>query len=859
MHKTAHPLLAATAMSLALPLAILAPSAAAQEVAVDAASVPAGEILVTARKKAEALQDVPLSITAFNEQAIREAGFSDLADISLQTPGFQFNAQGGQEPGRYNTQLRFRGMNTSQFSPSFATGALFIDGVYVLNGGTSVSLLDVERVEVIRGPQSAQFGRNTFGGAVNFITRKPSLTEAGATIDLLGSSRSRFDIQALVEAPIIRDVLSASIGGRFYSKRGEWVATDGGRLGNEQTTSVSGVVNFEPTSNFSVRARGYYSQDRDGAPAGGFIDGDINDSCTGKTITTPAGDTANPRRYVCGALPAYELVNTLTGQALFSSNTNILVPVLQGGVNVPASYATDFFASQPQPGGIPGITNIGLRRNTLRLSAIANFNSNGWNADLVLGLNRQRANWIRDADVTDTFGSVSNDPQKIDDRSVEFRISSPVSAPIRAMVGVNYYSQDFIAAGDGGAVTLYCVVTSDQTSFSNCQFPFRSASNFGNSDEARVLGLFGSLEWDINDQITLSGEGRWQRDRLTKGGTVTAGGVGASAVTQVYQRFLPRAILRWEPSDNTTLYASYALGAIPGDINASYIRADARERAQYEAQFPGLNVSTGQELLKAFEIGWKQRTSDNRLHFAISAYHYDWSNVKGRVTASINQTCRTAGAGVLGCDPAVNPTAAIGQPETVRNAGGLLVPFLRGNNVLVTGDARIYGGEIEAGAKLTDDISLDANVAWAHGRYKNYLFNFVAAIAGFTQMRGNAIPRFPEWSGNLSLGWRHEFSDKLTGFARADAIYFGKAFVDESNLAYAQAYTLVNLRGGVDLDPVRIELFVNNLFDEDRYAAGSRWSNFSRPVNFGTFTQHQGINVSPQSKREVGMRMTAKF
>jgi hypothetical protein len=58
---------------------------------------------------------------------------------------------------------------------------------------------------------------------------------------------------------------------------------------------------------------------------------------------------------------------------------------------------------------------------------------------------------------------------------------------------------------------------------------------------------------------------------------------------------------------------------------------------------------------------------------------------------------------------------------------------------------------------------------------------------------------------------------------------------------------------------VRIELFVNNLFDEDRYAAGSRWSNFSRPVNFGTFTQHQGINVSPQSKREVGMRMTAKF
>jgi outer membrane receptor protein involved in Fe transport len=87
----------------------------------------------------------------------------------------------------------------------------------------------------------------------------------------------------------------------------------------------------------------------------------------------------------------------------------------------------------------------------------------------------------------------------------------------------------------------------------------------------------------------------------------------------------------------------------------------------------------------------------------------------------------------------------------------------------------------------------------------------------------------------------------------------GKAFADESNLAFAQAYTLVNVRGGVDTGPLRVELFVNNLFNEDRYAAAARWSNFSRPVNFATFTAHQGINVSPQPKREFGVRMGAKF
>ena len=845
---------------LALPImALAAPTLAQEAPPTQAVAADNGEIIVTARKRAESLQDVPLAITAYTEAAIREAGFTDLADVGLQTAGFQFSTQGGQEPGRYNTQLRFRGMNTSQFSPSFATGALFVDGVYVLNGGTSVSLLDVERIEVIKGPQSAYFGRNTFGGAVNFITRKPSLTEIGGQVDALVTSRERFDVQGIVEGPLVRDMVSASLGGRFYDKRGHYVATDGGRLGNEQSWAVSGVLNVEPSSAFSARVRAYYAEDKDGAPAGGFIDGDLNDSCTGKTITTNAGETARPRRYVCGGLPAIGDVRTITGQKLISSNTTVLRPVVQGAVNVPADFATSFFATQPRPSGLPSIGDIGLRRDTLRLTGLFNYNVDDWNADLVLGYNRQKANWIRDADITDTFGSVSNDPQSIKDKSVEFRVTSPQEARLRALAGVNYYSQDFITAGGGGAVALYCVVTADVASFSSCQFPFRNVSTFDNSDETRVLGLFGSIEYDITDTLTFSAEGRQQRDKLTKGGTVTAGGIGPTAITQVYKKFLPRAILRFEPTDDTTLYASYAVGAIPGDVNTAFLRGDPREKAQYLALFPDLAVSTGQEILKSYEIGWKQRALDGRLRANLAAYRYDWSNVKGRVTASINQTCRTAGAGVLGCNPAVNPTAAVGQPETVRDASGALVPFLRGNNVLVTGDARIHGFELETGADLTPNWTLGANVAYARARYRDYLFNFVSAIAGFVQQRGNRLPRFPEWSGNLNSTFQAPLTNDMDFYVRGDAIYFGKAYVDESNLAFARAYTLVNLRGGIERGNTRFEVFVENLFDEDRYAAGARFSNFSRPVNFGTFTAHQGINVSPQNKREVGLRISSRF
>ncbi len=156
------------------------------------------EIVVTARKREESLQEVPLSITAFSAEDIFEKDMLNLEDVGLQTPGFQFVNQGNQQPGRYNTQLQFRGLTTAQFSPSFATGALFIDGVYVLNGGTSLTLMDLERVEVIKGPQAAYFGRNTFGGAVNLITRDPSAEAWGGSVRLRTTDRSNNEFNAFV-------------------------------------------------------------------------------------------------------------------------------------------------------------------------------------------------------------------------------------------------------------------------------------------------------------------------------------------------------------------------------------------------------------------------------------------------------------------------------------------------------------------------------------------------------------------------------------------------------------------------------------------------------------------------------------
>jgi iron complex outermembrane receptor protein len=145
------------------------------------------EIVVTARRRSESLQEIPLSISAFTAQDIREAGFQDLGDIADQTAGIVYNSRSNQGfQGRVNSNVVIRGAQINSSLPHVQTTSLFIDGIFSLGGINSMPLNDLERVEVIKGPQSAFFGRNTFAGAVNYITKTPSLDEREATHRRIG-------------------------------------------------------------------------------------------------------------------------------------------------------------------------------------------------------------------------------------------------------------------------------------------------------------------------------------------------------------------------------------------------------------------------------------------------------------------------------------------------------------------------------------------------------------------------------------------------------------------------------------------------------------------------------------------------
>ena len=167
------------------------------------AQIAVEEIVVTARRRDESLQEIPLAITAFTAQDIEDAGFQDLGDLALQTAGLEFNARGSgsRQVGRISSAIRLRGVFQSTAS-HLQTTSVFVDGIYVLGTAVSVSLMDLERVEVIKGPQSAFFGRNTFAGAINYITKTPSLDEFESKVDFSLATYGKFDANLMTSGPL---------------------------------------------------------------------------------------------------------------------------------------------------------------------------------------------------------------------------------------------------------------------------------------------------------------------------------------------------------------------------------------------------------------------------------------------------------------------------------------------------------------------------------------------------------------------------------------------------------------------------------------------------------------------------------
>ena len=196
------------------------------------------EIVVTARKRDENIYEIPISVSAMSQLQLDRTGINNPEDLSAFIPGLDF--QGSTSTGsRQNPAIRFRGLNQQLITPSSQIGALFWDGSYVGGGGGFLPFTDIERVEVIKGPQTAYFGRNTFSGAVNIIPKLPGDEFEGfVAFDWSPSQADEFNIEGAIGGPI-----TDKVGMRLYAGFDQ----DGGDFKTQEDQKA-----YAQTKDFSV-------------------------------------------------------------------------------------------------------------------------------------------------------------------------------------------------------------------------------------------------------------------------------------------------------------------------------------------------------------------------------------------------------------------------------------------------------------------------------------------------------------------------------------------------------------------------------------------------------------------------------
>ena len=214
------------------------------------------EVVVTARRAEENLQKVPLSITAISESDIQAMGISSVEDIAALTPGFSF--RGGL---RGFDRPVIRGMSNVLGA---ANASFFINGVYVNGSITGYNIDNLERIEVIRGPQSALFGRSTFAGAINYVTRKPT-DSFEASVKASSGEFNYQDLSAWVSGPIVEGKLRFEINGNYQNKDGQYTNLVSGTkdMGGRRSKSIGASLDWSPTDWFDATLRANYGVDDD--------------------------------------------------------------------------------------------------------------------------------------------------------------------------------------------------------------------------------------------------------------------------------------------------------------------------------------------------------------------------------------------------------------------------------------------------------------------------------------------------------------------------------------------------------------------------------------------------------------------
>jgi len=807
------------------------PTGQTAERAKDPGAVTLAELVVTVRKVDERAQDVPLSLVVLSRNRIFHEGLRQTEDLARRTPGFTFDR--GQFPS--DTRPAMRGIQSERGRPSVA---VLLDGHDLssanlgIPGGTGalhLALHDLERVEVVKGPQSTLFGRNAFAGAVSYITAAPSFSYEGrAGIELGAFGRNEYTVSAT--GPLVAEKLAFRLNAVRSKDDGSYTnPLTASPLGAQDAHGVALGLLYRPTPNLTVSGRvQYMDRDESDTPMA-FVASNVRLQVPGTSLTRASFE--GPIR--AGVQDVQMGLDPLTGQPWAGMEMTYRVATWKaewrkfGGeltymgshlrndsrVNQDGDF-TDFPVTDPMAFAISAITrwdqNANQQNHELRWTrrtASSNWIAGvqGYREDM--GMTNESQFWLRNPS-----SLLSGPPFRLKTAPINDLQHPARTSRETAHLGV------FAGYGrkltDRTRVTLEARYNAEDVNYSTSGWKLEDITLFGlvpGCDPAQAQGL-----------------------RLTPG-VVNA---CAQAANHKSTQITPRASAEYRFRDDVMGYVSFARGYKPGGYETLEV-----------ANFEGRQFRP--EHLNAYEMGLKSSWLRNRLILNGSTFYNDYTDQQ----ISHQQ---------------IDPQSGFAVPR-VGNAGKV----------------RAQGFEVGSDWRVPVGLSAGFSYAYTDAVFKSYILGPAAPPAGVTgsafdavflacgvpvRQTSNPLPRAEagnecgDFSGNrvgrspkhalhgtvllrqpLGAGGNHWFAETSTQ-------HMSKRFTDESNRAWLPAYSLTDFQMGIEARRWTLTAFVKNAFDSDAIQTAQRNVDFGRPDGFAP---GRAFNAYLPQPRHLGLRISA--
>ena len=665
------------------------------------------EIVVTATKRVQSLQDVPIAVNAFNADTIEVAGINNAGDLAILTPALNINVN----TNPFAARMIIRGVGTAQTDPALEPSVgLFIDGVYLGRTGLGMSdLTDIERIEVLQGPQGTLYGKNTNAGAISVITKKPNFEESEGYVEASVGNYSMNKLTASASGPLTQN-LAYRLSGNINQRDGYYDNSAGVDFNDADDWNIQGKLQWEPTESLSILL------------SGSRVERDT--TCCG-----------------ADAVQTESVNNELVAQGLSPDSNDPYDYNVQSNADNRFAMESDLLSM-----------TIDYDAGWGAIKSITAWNDYSYRVD-------------QDPDRSELdILTLSNDKFSGDSFSQELRFTASPTDNVDYMLGAFYLEQNTKRGGDEPFVFIGDDII---TIGSQQDLPFPLPFNFlvqpGDSltvdmnQDAETIAFFGQGTWHIGDQWHITGGLRWSDEEKksdlfsqTYSTAFSNQVLGASfldSVSTPIDATLERSSdnVDWmlsavlDISDDSMVYASAGTGTKSGGFQTVNGTADDRE-------FDDEDTTT-------YELGIKSTLLDARLRINAAAFYSEIENFQAQrqlETGLGTYVSNEAKVETSGVDFQVE---AAPMPNLVLSAGLLYM-----HKYQIT-DGPEKGADLPFTAEFSGTVAAtlvfplgDGGIYWRTDY--SYMDNHTTNVASATQLRDedydnrNLI--------NSKVGWRND-------------------------------------------------------------------------------------------------------